>query len=75
MFASPTPQPGPGIDAAVEAIAQRHLNIETLQVRSSDRLDFYDVPVWSMREALTEAYLAGAAAVERRIRQPDQYQD
>jgi hypothetical protein len=75
MFASPTPKRGPGIDAAVEAIAQRHLNIETLQVRSNDRLDFYDVPVWSMREALTAAYLAGAAAAARRMRQPVQYQD
>ena len=75
MFARPKLQPETVIDAAVEAIAQRHLNIETLQVRSSDRLDFYDLSVWSVWAALMAAYVAGAAAAERRIRRSVQYQD
>lgn len=43
-------------------IAQKHLHVETLEVRRSDSLDFYDVSVWSIEDALREAYAAGLAA-------------
>ncbi|MEW6346612.1 MAG: hypothetical protein AB1704_38760 [Pseudomonadota bacterium] len=35
--------------------------METLEARHSDRLDFYDMPVWSIRDALEASYLAGVA--------------
>ncbi len=34
-------------------------NVETLETRKSDRLDFYDTAVWQLKEALEEAYKAG----------------
>jgi len=45
--------------AEIENIASTILNIRTLEVRNSDRLDFYDLAVWSVKEALEAAYLAG----------------
>ncbi len=44
------------------AIARTELGVETLATRSSDRLDFHDVAVWSIREALSAAYDAGETA-------------
>lgn len=49
------------LDALLTRLAKEHLNIETLVVRHMDRLDFYDVSVWSVKSALKEAYLAGMA--------------
>jgi len=40
-------------------IAQQHLDVETLETRRSDRLDFHDLAVWSIKAALEAAYLAG----------------
>ena len=40
-------------------IAKEHLLIETLETRNSDRLDFHDVAVWSIKSALEAAYVAG----------------
>lgn len=36
------------IDTLYTLIAQKHLRIETLETRNSDRLDFHDVAVWSI---------------------------
>ena len=49
-------------DAMVNEIAQRILNIDTLQTRKSDSLDFHDVAVWSIKEALEAAFEAGRKA-------------
>lgn len=40
-------------------IAQKHLDIETLETRSSDGLDFYDTAVWRIKDALEAAFMAG----------------
>lgn len=40
-------------------IAQQHLDIETLERRYSDSLDFYNLAVWRIQEALEAAYKAG----------------
>ena len=48
-------------EQVIADIAQRILSVETLETRSSDRLDFHDVAVWTLREALLAAYEAGAA--------------
>jgi len=45
-------------------IAKKTLNISTLETRNRDSLDFYDVSVWSVRDALETAYLAGRASRE-----------
>lgn len=44
------------------AIAQEHLNFETLEERKSDSLDFKDVGVLNVKAALEAAYAAGRAS-------------
>lgn len=45
-------------------IAQQHLNIETLEERKSDSLDFHDVGVLNVKAALEAAFEAGKAAAK-----------
>ena len=47
---------------ALGQIATEHLGIETLTTRKSDSLDFHDVAVWCLKEALEAAYQAGLEA-------------
>ena len=47
------------LDKNFTAIARLHLHIETLETRHSDRLDFHDVSVWSVKAALEAAYNLG----------------
>lgn len=47
------------LEALLTQIAQQHLGIETLQTRRSDSLDFHDVAVWCVRDALEAAFKAG----------------
>lgn len=51
------------LDTLLNQIAQKHLDIETLETRHSDRLDFHDVAVWGIREALQAAFEAGKQSV------------
>ena len=51
----------PRRDEILAAIAADVLNIPTLETRRSDGLDFHDIAVWSVREALERAYAAGRA--------------
>ena len=43
----------------LEKIAKEHLGIETLKTQMSDSLDFHEVSVWSLKEALVAAYELG----------------
>lgn len=45
----------------LETIAAK-IGIATLETRNSDSLDFYNLAVWQIKEALQTAYLLGAAA-------------
>ena len=47
------------LDQIFALIAQKHLFIETLETRNSDSLDFHDVAVWAVRDALEAAFKAG----------------
>ena len=47
------------LDSLLTSIAKRHLRMDTLEERKSDSLDFYEVSVWSIRDALEAAYKAG----------------
>ena len=49
-------------DKLFAAIAKEHLRIEMLETRRSDSLDFHEVSVWGVRDALEAAYKAGANA-------------
>ena len=48
------------MDEAIAAIAKDKLGIDTLETRKSDALDFHDLSVWQIREALAAAYALGA---------------
>ncbi|HZU37070.1 MAG TPA: hypothetical protein VFA18_14210 [Gemmataceae bacterium] len=47
-------------------IAKKHLSIDVLDSRQSDRLDFHDLAVWSIEQALAAAFQAGLDAAEDR---------
>lgn len=47
------------IDELLAEIAKKYMSLETLETRNSDSLDFHDVAVWSLKDALQEAYEAG----------------
>ncbi|MBR8426401.1 MULTISPECIES: DUF6900 domain-containing protein [Burkholderia cepacia complex] len=49
----------PERDVMLAGIARRYLFVETLERRYRDRLDFYDVAVWSLKDALIAAFDAG----------------
>ena len=53
------PDPLAQRDALILEIAQRRFRIETLETRNRDRLDFDDVAVWAIRDALEEVFEAG----------------
>jgi len=47
------------LDTLLTDIAQRHLRIETLESRRRDSLDFHEVSVLELRDALEAAYRVG----------------
>jgi len=53
------------MDDAVKAIARETLGIDTLETRNNDRLDFHELSVWRIREALEIAFRAGQEEPER----------
>jgi hypothetical protein len=47
---------------ALSLLAKQRLGFVTLEDRGGDRLDFKDVAVWNVRDALARAFLAGVKA-------------
>ena len=47
------------INEELELIAHRYLRISTLETQNSDELDFHEVSIWSLKEALEAAYELG----------------
>jgi len=47
------------MNATIEKIAREILDLETLETRKMDSLDFHDMAVWEIRKALEAAYNAG----------------
>lgn len=58
------------IRPAFEKIAQDVLGLDTLETRNADSLDFHDLAVWQIREALERAYQAGKNEKAREAAQP-----
>lgn len=46
-------------DKTLAEIAAKYLHLETLETRNRGCLDFHDMGVWSIRQALEAAYEAG----------------
>ena len=59
------------IEQLLTQIAQQHLDVETLETRRSDRLDFHDLAVWSIKAALEAAYQAGVEQGRRQAEAKD----
>ena len=55
------------VSELLAAIAKEKLHIDTLETRNSDSLDFHDVAVWSVRDALLAAYQAGMSSVQEKL--------
>ena len=51
------------LDQVFADIARVHLFIDTLETRNSDSLDFHNVAVWCVQDALSAAYEAGARSI------------
>lgn len=49
----------------LDRIARETLGIPTLRTQNSDGLDFHDLPVWTLADALEEAFNAGLMAAQR----------
>lgn len=62
------------IEQLLTQIAQQHLDVETLETRRSDQLDFHDLAVWSIKAALADAYQAGVEQGRRQAAKSDQTQ-
>ena len=57
------------LDTILTLIAQKQLDIETLETRNSDRLDFHDIAVWCIKDALQAAFNAGQQAANSNHKQ------
>lgn len=49
-------------DRTLGEIATELLDMETLETRNSDRLDFHELAVWQIKAALEAAFAAGREA-------------
>ncbi len=67
MSTNKTTRLGIEADKALEDIARSTLEIETLEARRCDALDFHEVSVWNIRKALEEAYKIGVEAAMKRL--------
>lgn len=52
-------------DKIIASIAAEHLNVDTLETRRSDSLDFHEVGVWNIKAALEAAFAAGVQAAAK----------
>lgn len=50
-------------DTIINRIAREALGLETLEARKMDSLDFHELAVWTIKDALERAYEAGRKAV------------
>jgi hypothetical protein len=48
----------------LQTIAKTILDLETLETRNSDSLDFKEQAIWNIKEALEQAYRAGQQSVK-----------
>lgn len=56
-------QLSPEAEATIAGVVRRRLQLQTLETRGSDRLDFHELPVWALRAALQEVWEEAQASV------------
>lgn len=49
----------PNKEKQIKLIAKRYLGVETFEKRNMDMLDFHDLAVWNIKDALDAAFEAG----------------
>jgi len=49
----------------LQTIAKKVLDLETLETKNSDSLDYKEQTVWNIKEALEQAYKAGQQSVKK----------
>jgi hypothetical protein len=47
------------LNKILTGIAEKNLGMVTLETRNSDWLDFHELAVWQIKEALNDAFIAG----------------
>lgn len=47
------------MEETLTKVAKEILGLETLETRGQDSLDFHDLAVWNIQQALVEAYNCG----------------
>jgi hypothetical protein len=66
---APTAAPS-DVEATIATIARTHLNLETLESRHLDSLDFKEHACYAIHDALRAAFEAGKQAAQRRTGSP-----
>ncbi len=61
----PPPKRPAKIPSYATKIAKEILDLETLETRNRDSLDFHELSVWEIRDALVAAYTEGRKAAEQ----------
>ena len=64
----PSAKPTANALKTADRIAREVLDLETLETRKVDSLDFHDTAVWSIKQALLDAYAAGFEAAKKNRR-------
>lgn len=50
----------PQLANLLDQLACKVFGVETVETRNSDRLDFHEIAVWQMQDAVRKAFLLGA---------------
>jgi len=60
-----TAPPNTATETVLLEIARNHFFIETFNTQNSAWLDFHEVSIWSIRQALEAAFAAGQVAAKQ----------
>ena len=61
------------MDKKIIEIAKKYFDVETLEKRNRDSLDFYDVSISSIKAALEAAYRAGQENIKKIVNDFEYY--
>lgn len=52
------------VQSQLESIAKEYFHVDTMETRNSDGLDFHEVAIWSINDALKAAFELGQKTVD-----------
>jgi len=61
---STNPEADTSAEQTTAEIARRVLHLDTIETQNSDSLDFHEIAIWQIKEALTAAFAAGQAVAK-----------